>query len=41
MTRREKIIYVVLALAFIGGLYFTQAPECRKFGSSTPAYCID
>lgn len=40
MTKREKIICVVLGIALIGALWFTQAPECRTFGH-VPAHCVD
>lgn len=41
MSRREKIIYGVLLLAILVGLYFTRPPECRTFRTEVPAYCVD
>lgn len=41
MSRREKIIYVVLLLACMAGLYITQPSECQTFRTEVPAYCVD
>ncbi|WRQ05403.1 hypothetical protein [Xanthomonas phage AhaSv] len=41
MSRREKIVYGVLLLAVIAGLYITQPSECRTFRTEVPAYCVD
>lgn len=41
MSRREKIVYGVLLLVIIVGLYVTQPPECRATRTEVPAYCAD
>lgn len=41
MSRREKIVYGVLLLTAIAGLYATQPSECRTFRTEVPAYCVD
>lgn len=41
MSRREKIVYGVLLLVIIIGLYVTQPSECRTTRTEVPAYCAD